>query len=110
MSDSPVPAKAQAWVQLHAQAEAVRAKQLAGQRLSEEEEAILEREATLAAELRQDRERQERRASRAGAGCSEGAGAVAPASAPSLLMSSACLPVHLPPPKVLAPPPPPLAG
>lgn len=31
MSESPVPARAQAWVQIHEQAEAVRAKQLAGQ-------------------------------------------------------------------------------
>lgn len=85
------------------------ARQAAGRpsswRLSKEEEAILQREATLAAELRQDRERQERRASRAGAGVLRGAGAVALRLSPS-----ACLAVLLPPPTVLAPPPPPLAG
>ena len=66
-SESLVPPKTRMYVENHAQANSVRAKQLAGQRLSQEEEAILEQEGTLEAELRKEREEQERLKSRAGA-------------------------------------------
>lgn len=66
MADEALSSRERRYRELEARAGAARAKQRAGQQLAEEEEAVLRDEAALGAELRAKRERQKRKASRAG--------------------------------------------